>query len=289
MRMNTVLKSGLIALAVLISESGVWAGSATPNSIMVIPARQRMVQLAFELSRFKEIGVVTYNNNPTLAAPLIHAWNGQEWVQVSMDDYVEGRFMSGDPKHVFLLGDATSLPLKMQEGPSWYKDLHRITTLDIANIVNEVGNTLRFSARQWKWIAEKYGMQIEDQNTERRRYGRWGAPGKEKDLNPTKMENIVLPPAAPVAEPIVEPKQVPKTKVEEPKAKIEAVTSEMPMPPKATAPVAEKQAVPVNVTVTAEPAKVAAPAAVEAPEGSAPVEPVKVEASATEKVTDPVK
>lgn len=291
MILKKLLSAGLIALTVVSTSDVLWAGSATPESIMVVPARKRMVQLAFEISRCKEIGLVTYNNSPSLPAPLLHAWNGHDWVQISMEDYVEGRFMSGDPKHVFLLGDASSLPLKMQEGPAWYKDLNRITTLDTALIINQMGNVLNFSARQWKWLADTYGMKIEDQSIERRRYGRWGAPGKEKDLAPTQIDNVILPPTPPVADPIME-KALPvaPVKQEEPKAKIEPAKIELPATPVATVPVVETPAaVPLTVTVTpepvkAEPAKVEAPAApvkAEAPV-AAPVkaEPVKVEAPA---------
>lgn len=279
MTMKKLLSSGLIVLAMVATSDCAWAGSATPESIMVVPARKRMVQLAFEISRCKEIGLVTYNNSPTLPAPLLHAWNGQEWIQISMDDFVEGRFMSGDPKHVFLLGDASSLPLKMMDGPTWYRDLHRITTLDTATIINQIGNVLHFSARQWKWLAEIYGMKIEDKNTELRRYGRWGAPGKEKDLTPTKLENIVLPPTPPVADPIMLQKSVQPTaekNVDAPNTKIESVKSEMPIPPKVDPPVVEKPVVPLTVTITPEPAKVECKA-----------ECVKVEGSAIEKVNMP--
>lgn len=247
MNMKKLFSASLIALTFVATSDVLWAGSATPDSILVVPARQRMVQLAFEIAQCKQVGVVTYNTSPALATPLLHAWNGEAWIQISMDDYVEGRFMSGDPKHVFLLGDAKTLPLKMMDGPTWYKDLNRITTLDTATIVNQVGNVLHFSARQWKWLAEKYGMKIEDQSTERRRYGRWGAPGKEVDLTPNKLENVVLPPAAPITD-VVAPAKV-----------IEPVTTEMPMPPKVEEPVVEKPVAPVAAQVKPEPTLAPAP------------------------------
>lgn len=269
MKMKQLFTVSVMVVTIIAMGDFAWAGSATPETIMIVPARKRMVQLAFELSRCREIGVVTYNTSPTLASPLIHAWNGQEWIQVSMDDYVEGRFMTGDPKHVFLLGDASALPLKMMDGPTWYKDLNRITTLDIATIVNQVGNKLNFSARHWKWLAQTYGMTIEDKNTERRRYGRWGAPGKEQDLAPAKLENITLPPSAPLADPIVE------KKLEEPKAKIEPVKSEMPMPPKVAAPVVGNPAAPSSEVIKPEPPKVDPPKA-EQPVMEKPAVPVNV-------------
>jgi len=275
------LGSMLLAVAMVASSEWVSAGTATPETILVIPARQRMVKLAFDISRCKEVGLVTYNNSPTLSTPLIHAWNGQEWIQISMDDYVEGRFMSGDPKHVFLFGDGSTLPLKMMDGPTWYKDLNRITTLDLATIINQVGNVLHFSSRQWKWMAETYGLKIEDTSTERRRYGRWGAPGKEKDLEPNTLETTILPPAPMVADPIVKKTDpVLPVLVEKPSVTIEPVKAEVPVIPKADAPVVtEKHVVPMTVTVKPEPAKVEVKVEEPQVEPPAPVAPVTAPAA----------
>jgi hypothetical protein len=206
-----------------------------------------------------------------------------------MEDYVAGRFMSGVPKHVFLFGDATSLPLPMAEGPSWYQDLNRITTLDFATIINQMGNVLHFSGRQWKWLAETYGLKLEDQSTERRRYGRWGAPGKEKNLKPTALENIVLPPAPQVADPIVVQPKAPTAPANAPKVEVEPIKAEpikpeIPQSPKADAPVAEKAAVPMTVTVTPDAAK-PVPAKPEPPTVDAPVFEKPVTAPAAAPIT----
>lgn len=202
MKIRKLFSAGLIALAIAATADFASAGNATPESIIVMPARKRVVQLAFQMTQCKDIGLVTYNNSPTLSAPLIHVWNGQEWVQISLDDYVQGRFMSGEPKHVFLLGDSTTLPLRMMDDVAWYKDLARLTTLDTTTLINQIATALKFNSHQWKWLAKENGLKIQDENAEKRRYGRWGAPGKEKDLKPTKLENIELPPTAPIADPV---------------------------------------------------------------------------------------
>ncbi len=209
------LGTGLIALAVTATSDFTFAGMATPDSIIVMPARKRVVQLAFQLSRCKNVGLVTYNTNAGLDSPLIHVWTGQEWVQVSLDDYVQGSFMSGEPKNVYLLGDSNTLPVRMMNDISWYKSPERITTLDISSLVNTFGKSLKLSPRQWKWLAAENGLTIKDQNTERRRYGRWGAPGKEKEMNPSKLESIELPPSQIIIEPVVKPEdQTPKATIE---------------------------------------------------------------------------
>jgi hypothetical protein len=201
---NKWIGAALMAVTIMATSDCVVAGTATPDSIIVMPARKRVVQLAFQMARCKNIGLVTYNTSPTLNEPLIHVWNGQEWLQISLQDYIQGSFMSGDPKHVFLLGDSTTLPLRMMDEVSWYKDLHRLTTLDTTTLINEIGTALTFTSRQWKFLANENGLKIQDQNAERRRFGRWGSPGKEADLKPTRIETTEMPPAAPIIEPVVE-------------------------------------------------------------------------------------
>jgi hypothetical protein len=183
--------------ALLAVCDGAMAGTATPDSIIVMPARKRVVQIASNLSRCKDIGLVTYNTSPLLASPLLHVWNGQEWVQISMDEYVQGTFMTGEPRHVFILGDSTLLPAVMA-APAWGQQAHRIASLDTATLVNEIGQALKLSPRQWRWLAGIHDLTLQDTNTERRRYGRWGAPGKEQDgVAPAagKRDILDLPPA----------------------------------------------------------------------------------------------
>lgn len=221
-RKNMFRWASLMAAVMAFCE-GAWAGSATPDSIIVMPARKRVVQIASNLSRCKDIGLVTYNTSPLLAAPLIHVWNGQEWIQISMDEYVQGTFMTGEPRQVFILGDATMLPAAMATAPAWGKKVHKIASLDTATLVNEIGQALKLSPRQWRWLAEVHDLKLQDTNTERRRYGRWGAPGKEQEIAPAagKKDVLDLPPA-PIATDI-EPQTL-----KDPQAEIKVQVSPVP-------------------------------------------------------------
>lgn len=198
--MKRLVVVGVLAVAAGVIPESVFAAAATPESIIVLPARKRIVHLAFQIAQCKDVGLVAYNNNPTLPAPLIHVWNGQEWVQVTAEEYQQGAFMSGEPKHVFIIGDHNALPPQMTALPDWAKNAEVIPSMGTADIVNKIGQALKFSGRQWQWIAQANDLSVADQNAERRRYGRWGAPGKEVDLSPAKkIEEVELPPA-PVAE-----------------------------------------------------------------------------------------
>jgi hypothetical protein len=246
----------------------VLAGVATPSTIIVLPARRRIVELVSQVARVKDVGLVSYNAAPTLGAPLIHIWNGSEWIQISMDDYISGSFMSGDPKHLIVLGDSATVPERMAVDPTWCHDVQRIPSLATATLLNEMNKTLKFSSRQWKWLAAENGLALTDQNAERRRYGRWGPPGNEEESAPRTVgrpgDTVKMPPA-PIApavkedlkpatkceiksEPVPEAKAeshpetvvVPATTVAEP-AKEEV----KPVPPAPSVPVAEKPEDPV--------------------------------------------
>lgn len=278
--------TGLVALAVIGTSDGLLAGTATPDSIIVVPARKRVVHLAFQIARCKDVGLVAYNNSPSLAVPLIHVWNGQEWIQISTEDYQQGTFMSGEPRHVFILGDKTTLPPEMASTPDWARNAEKITSMDAANVINTIGKTLKFSPAQWKWLAAENQLTIEDRNSERRRYGRWGAPGKEVDLGPVKkLENTELPPPPIISEPARETKLAPKKVVEvKPETKADSavkvdVKFEVKPEPKAETPKPEaaKVEAPKDATPKVEVPKVEAPKA----EVPGTIEP-KVEAPKTE-------
>ena len=249
------LASVVLALsAVVVADA--WAGMATPTTILVTPARRRLIELASQLSRIKDIGLVAYDNGSTLPEPVLHIWNGTEWIRIEMDDFVSGNFMSGEPKHLILLGDSTTLPARMAADPTWCSDVHRIATLDTANLLNELHKTLKFSSTQWKWLAEENGLSLIDHNSERRRYGRWGAPSKEA-VTPSATEPMSMPPA----EVPPETKNAVKPAATEEPATMTPIEAK---PAKEQAPAAaEKPAVPV---VTPPPAPVVQPPASPDPE-----------------------
>lgn len=201
------------------------AGLATPSTIIVLPARRRVVELAGQVARIKDVGLVSYSVANDPSSPLIHIWNGAEWIQISMDDYVAGSFMSGSPKNLVVLGDNTIVPERMAVDPAWCHSVQRISSLATASLLNDLDKTLKFTPRQWRWLADRYGLSLTDQNAERRRYGRWGPPGREVESPKLKpAEGVTMPPpvlpqevkaeippeaaAAPVEEPGVEEKPI---------------------------------------------------------------------------------
>lgn len=282
----TCLASLVVALSAVVAADAL-AGMATPSTILVTPARRKLIELASQLSSIKDIGLVAYDSSATLPEPVLHIWNGSEWIRIEMDDFVSGNFMSGEPRHLILLGDSSTLPARMAADPTWCPDVRRIATLDTANLLNELHKTLKFSASQWRWLAEANGLSLIDHNSERRRYGRWGAPGKEVAVPvPPASGTLSMPPPAVPSE----SKPAVKATTEEPAAMVpieakpakeEAPAAVKPIEPaadlpavppaaeKAPAPVAEKTVAPAQekpaAQVTPPPAPVVQPPATPAP------------------------
>ena len=197
----TGLLVAIVMAAAWVSPAGAGSSSGT---VIVMPARTRVVQLAFQVAAVKDVWLVAYNNNPALAEPLIHFWNGHEWKQIDREAYLAGSFLPTVASDVFILGDSTSLPVFMTWPPTWVKHVHKTADLNVANLLNEFGPVLKFSRSDWEWLADQNDLNLDDRNAERRHYGRWGKSGAQKPFTPVPSqppmpEAMTLPPTAPAA------------------------------------------------------------------------------------------
>lgn len=230
---------GLCALiSSLAAVSATVAAASAPSYVLVIPARQRMVKLAFEVARLKDVCVVSYSQGITKQGTLLHVWDGRNWNALEAAAYADGSFVTGQPKALILVGDSSTLPAELSGEPAWCKKVHKLATLDTAALVNEFGRILAFNPKEWRWIAHQEGLRLSDENAERRRYGRWGAPGKEQEQKmPPPVETTAMPPAAPAAQPVVDMKANP-SETAMPKVEIKAELPPVapPIPPEITPP-----------------------------------------------------
>ncbi len=216
----------VVTAAALLPASAALDSSAT---LIVMPARTRVIQLAFQVARVKDVGLVCYNNSRTLAAPLVHVWNGREWIQIGMDEYASGSFMPSKIANVFILGDSAGLPAAMTVDPAWAGTVHKTADLGIASLLNRFNEVLKFSGSQWRWLADQNGLKLNDSNIERRRYGRWGKNNSDATFQPETVAPTAMPPdgmppeppvkdvkepaltKVPVVAPVVEAPEVPDT------------------------------------------------------------------------------
>lgn len=164
------------------------AAESQGPTLLVIPARHTIVKLSFDIAMLRTVSLVTYSGDVT-AEPLIHIWrsDAQEWVETSIEEYRSAGIFKVAPRRIILIGSDKDLPSALIRASTWCSDVKRIPTLDIVTIANSLHESLKFAPREWKWLSKRYDLKIEDLNAERRRYGKYGKPGEEK--------NVPLPPA----------------------------------------------------------------------------------------------
>lgn len=234
---SMMLAVGLAA----VSAWGPVVAQAQDYTLFVAPARYSVLQVMFDVMRCAPAALISYQTAPEMAEPLLHVWNGREWVKIGLADYTSGAFMKNRPSRVMLVGEADLLPPVLAEGAhNWCPNVMAITELDSASLLNAAGQVLKFSSREWKWFAQKYRMQLEDTNTEARRDSWYYKPHAELPRRERYAETPEPQPApvAPVAP--AEPAPVPVTTPETP----------APQPPAATVPAPEPAAtVPAEVTM----------------------------------------
>lgn len=201
--LSVALASGLSAVA--------GGAQSEPSTLLVIPARYRIVQLAFDLVSIRPISLVSYQTAPDSDKAVLHTWApvAGAWNSTDLAQLASGEVLVGRPARAILIGEA---PAQVASAFAWCDQVQPISTLDMKEVVNDLNETLDFSPREWRWLAARHGLVLKDLNAERRRYGRYGPPGSkqerpaaESDAGEPMASPVVLEPEVPMDAAPVEP------------------------------------------------------------------------------------
>lgn len=174
-----------------------WMGvvSCPAYTLMVAPARYSVLQVAFDVLARTPSVLVSYQVYPGSSEPVLHAWNGSEWVLLTEKDYREGNFLQKSPDRVVLLGDDATLPSRLVESSTWVPEVVRVRDLNTRSIVNEFGHLLKWRASDWNWFAKRYNLELRDEAEARRQSSWYDQPGP-LPARPRVLERITDGPAA---------------------------------------------------------------------------------------------
>ncbi len=153
---------------------------AAEIDILIIPARSRVIALAFDVHALRGTRLISYRSGP--GTPLLHYWDApaRHWRQLTVEEYSFGKFMPQPARTIYLVGTDAVLPAAVIEGAGQGHALIRIQSVNIADIVNVLNQTLKFTTREWRDLAQRHGLETRDENHERRRWGRFGKPGSPR-------------------------------------------------------------------------------------------------------------
>lgn len=203
------------------------AAGAEKQVLMVIPARYTIVQFAFDVARLRSVSLVAYEAGTDSSSPVMHVWDQdiKEWVRTSVGEYSSGALFRATPDVTVLVGTAGIMPGIILE-TSRSASVREVPDLNIAQLVNTLNTEVSFTPAEWRYLAGRYGLQLKDENAQRRRWGRYGPPGtkarKPAPRRAPQEASVKLPPPAEVFEPapaepmiLMEPAIVPEPEVDE--------------------------------------------------------------------------
>ena len=146
-------------------------------TLIVAPARYSVLQVAFDLLARSSAVLVSYQVDPKADEPVLHAWNGSEWVLLTGKDYREGNFLQQVPERVVLLGDDGTFPASLVESSTWVSDVVRVRDLNTRSLVNEFGRIQNWRASEWSWFAKRYNLELHDESEALRKSSWYDQPG----------------------------------------------------------------------------------------------------------------
>ena len=178
--------NAVVALA--LSSVAVMPAAAQADAVLLVaPARFPVMQVAFDVARRFPTILVSYQGSPD--KPALHAWNGFEWMPLSLADYQSGAFLQAYPGRTIFLGDDALLPASLRGISAWCEQSTQIPELDNVGLINAIGNYLPFTPADWRWFAGRYNLSLTNLKAEEaeaaRRETWYGDKGAVKDPAPS--------------------------------------------------------------------------------------------------------
>jgi hypothetical protein len=142
----------LIGLAIIFSLAGYanaisFKAAQASDTLIVLPARPRVVELAFDLAAMRPLTLVSFRGTSATAEPLIHVWKENEWQYVNFADFYAFKFLSRPPKLAIIIGDDETVPRTILEGRPWPSRTVRVPTVNLPDLLNGLNPFLKLSAR----------------------------------------------------------------------------------------------------------------------------------------------
>lgn len=128
--------------------------------LLVAPRQYPVMQVAFDVARRYPTVLVSYQQSAEAPDPVLHVWNGYEWMPLSLADYQSGAFLQSSPGRAIFLGDDALLPARLRAINDWCAQSTQIPTLETHALVNAIGSYLPFTPDDWRWFAGRYNMTL---------------------------------------------------------------------------------------------------------------------------------
>ncbi len=147
-----------------------------PTSLLVVPARHTVLQIANDVVAHRPVVLVSYQVSGEDDALSLHVWDParSKWHPILLSDFRNATFTRQKPDRVVLVGSSPDLPTDplpeaLRSAAAWADELHVIKTLSTTPLLNELSDIFAFSKKEQAWFATRYQRGLVDIHAQQRR------------------------------------------------------------------------------------------------------------------------
>lgn len=185
MKMTRKFLFGCLILA------GTMSSGLAEQVVLAVPARHDMVNLGFDFVGMfpRDLDLVCYSGSG--AEMTIERFDepAERWIAMTRAEWTRGA-----PARLIVVGEGVAAN-SMRSNAHWSQGTTMVDGTRLHEVANAVNSHLTLSPGQWRRLSRTYGFTIEERETERSRYGRYGPPGTRSGRG---VRRIVLPLDEPV-------------------------------------------------------------------------------------------
>jgi len=163
---------------ILVAGMSVWGAGRGDMNLVLIPARVAMVQAAFDLARIRPATIVSCEDRQD-RDPLLHVWDGSEWIRLDLADLAQGGFMRRTPARAIVIGGDDVMPASVVQAVGWCREVVRVPSMKPADIVNGLVGPLEFSRSDLVRLADRFRLNKVDLNAEQKARDPYSVPWSE--------------------------------------------------------------------------------------------------------------
>jgi hypothetical protein len=156
-----VLPTVVVLFTLLLPVQAFWGSDGI--TMLVMPREVIPLQIAQDIARRYPVMIVSYQM--TRGELKIHAWNGDSWVAVPVEDYASGTFFANRPKRAIVVeNERLHAPVEVIPNSTWCESATRIASTDPRTLLHLLGLSFDFPFRYWNQFAKRYDFALEQIN-----------------------------------------------------------------------------------------------------------------------------
>lgn len=196
----------LLFVCALISSLAALAPARAQDqfSLIVAPARYNVIQVLFDVIERNPAVLVSYQGEATTENPALHVWDGSTWNPIGVHELQELGFLQRSPARAVLVGDDALLPAVVRDSLSWLPEVVYVRDLTNAGLLNEFGRIYNWTGREYRWYANRYNLDLEDEAAPARKTS-WYEQAGPRPKNQTRARETYQPAPAPQPQAQLEP------------------------------------------------------------------------------------